>query len=280
MYRFSISSNSSWYLRAIIALKSSKERNNFKDFPRFLSKIHISFLTKISGVAPSSEKNYSRRLDVKQVNDLVKAQYLPSFWGVVKYFVASDTQKRSISQRILLELYYLLIAKHFVSGGYLLHASAVMSTDRVILFVGAAGTGKTSVVEYLHQQNNFEILTDNLTILNQNSNLVWINPDEELIDKGELGLNLSIKEITDVIFLERTSEDLRFTELSNNEARIYWHKSFDCSELDYCLQMQTLNSVHPSFQKSDFQNTRMYRCLIPVGKIEHGVRLVSDEILS
>ena len=69
-------------------------------------------------------------------------------------------------------------------------------------------------------------------------------------------------------------------EKNDIETKINWEKSFECSELDYCLQMQTINSIHPSFHQAHLPDAHFIKRFIPDGKIKEGVSLLADQILS
>jgi hypothetical protein len=280
MKRFRILSNSPWFLKGVIALRNTSARNSFSELPRYLSKITISFPSDLDVDMHSYEENYTRTIKVKHTGNVVDVAYLPSKWGRFKYFLSSKAHKKSLIQRIIFELYQMLFVKHVVLGGHLVHASAMSSDAKVILFVGAAGAGKTSAVNCLNERDDFIILNDNLTIINSDRNLVCLSPDYKSEKREEIKINHSTKKITHIIYLERTIKDFYITELDDIETKINWEKSFECSELDYCLQMQTINSIHPSFHQAHLPDAHFIKCFIPDGKIKEGVSLLADQILS
>jgi ABC-type phosphate transport system ATPase subunit len=120
------------------------------------------------------------------------------------------------------------------SGGFFLHASAAFYEKKGCLFIGPAGSGKTTVINKLSK--DFDILSDELVAIRKNNGYYYIYSTPWIENKRK------ISKLKSIFFLKK-SKGVQFKKVKTLQAAFGIYSNILYHVLDYSLANKLLNKV-------------------------------------
>lgn len=275
-----IKSNVNWFLYAVLAFNNTRERNKFDYLPRLLKSLIIIYDREVPDNYQKYEKNYTRKLHLISQKSKLQLEFSPTIWGRIKYFLGTTSYKKSILHRVLLEAFVFSYAKCLGATNYIVHASCIEYQNEMVLFLGPPSAGKTSIVNKLHKKLGARIVSDNITIIDNCSNVCIQEFSNVDTRQKFIEHSYKTKKIRYVLFLGKDPDKVYLRYLSKDDVKNEWIAAHDCAELNYCRQLNQFLDIHPSYEKNRMPDAHYAKINICHGFLDEGVKLIADEILS
>ncbi len=120
--------------------------------------------------------------------------------NINNYSILFDN-KRNIGIYVTPDNLYRTLMRHIqnnllINDGYgILHGSAVVHNNKSILFLGASGTGKTTLVSYLNYEESMPCIADDILVIDTTYNRVFSSRSCFHLRKSTLSLLPSLKDL-------------------------------------------------------------------------------------
>lgn len=191
------------------------------------------------------------------------------------YFISQDqivAKQDNCDNNILLGP--VLILNLAINNVFCLHASAFVLNNKVFIFMGESGTGKSTVARFVHQHANAQRLTDDilpLKIMDNKITLLPCFPQLKLSQEQQYSGDNIVKD-TVLLFAQKSNESTELHEMDNFSAmkkmikhsvasKLFADKELQ-NHLNFCQQVSQLaSSYQVNYQHSEGGLNTLWSCL-------------------